>query len=116
MGSEKTRKARSEPYEPYDAWLTRTLQESGYSTKFGHAVGRAKIPRALAEDLGVPFIETENTDSVQVEVHHHWLIQEHPASPAWTVAFRLVIQGGQPVIAEVRLFPTEARGASELRP
>jgi len=37
-----------------------------------------------------------------------WTRIEHPANKKWSVAFRIILQGTQPVIGEVRIFPTES--------
>ncbi len=59
------------------------------------------IPKAAEEVVGVAL-----TESAWLEVH---------LDSEWVAAFRMVARGGQPVVAEVRIFPTgsERRSAGE---
>jgi hypothetical protein len=43
-----------------------------------------------------------------VQVENLWLETSLPGDPAWTVAYRIALQDGRAVVAELRVFPTES--------
>ena len=65
------------------------------------------VSRQAALKAGVEFEKTKDPRIVSVVVPEIWTAVLHPANKAWYVAFRLVVQDTQPVIGEVRIFPTE---------
>jgi hypothetical protein len=66
------------------------------------------VQREVATKVGVKFTKTKIPSIVAIRTPEVWTRIPHPANHAWSVAFRVVVQGIQPVVAEIRIFPTEA--------
>ncbi len=67
-----------------------------------HVVKRLKLPSGSVQPL-----RREDVDDLRLVRHEAaWL--ETNLNSEWRAAYRLVVQGGEPVIAELRIFPREA--------
>src|SRR5262245_55864059 len=84
------------------------------STRWNYSGLRRKyVSRERAEKLKVDYAATPLPNIVSVAVPEVWVRDVHPKNAAWSVAFRIVSRGNQPVIGEVRIFPTET-GTKEI--